>query len=445
MTKNFNISDAQAPQMPTFTKSTSALSLLAQTITPAMREPVIPLMFSTLATFVKNVKFEYPDGTYKELCGQIAVLCGDSGCGKGQISYLNKELTKKLQEQDDAFFAQLNAWATKVKSQSSNSTKPERPTVYYRCPPANITNAALIQNCLALEEAGKLSAFISLPEIEGLEQLSGGKKQVTVLLRNIYDVERGGALRATVDGVTGNPVMRLNFSVSCTPTTARKFFTKQHLIDGTFGRCVLSFVPTLSRSGAFQKVKKISENAREKINMYITRLEQTEGEFTIAPLNKLIEEISEKMAEIGDLYDDNTIWGYAKRSMVNAWKAGCIMWILNERTWTKNMGEIVEWLIYRDLWSKLQLFGDMISEAEDDSIEKSRGPKNLLDELPDTFTIAQLVALRQRLKKNKGTAENQIAKWKTRGQIQEDEIAGSFRKTEKYLRNHPSKPVNEKS
>ena len=93
--------------------------------------------------------------------------------------------------------------------------------------------------------------------------------------------------------------------------------------------------------------------------------------------------------------DDDVFWDISKRSIVSAWKAGCLLWVLNNQTWTKSMGELVEWLVYHDIWSKAQLFADLLNQDADSVSEaQRRGPKNLLDDLPNPFNEAQLEALR---------------------------------------------------
>ena len=95
-----------------------------------------------------------------------------------------------------------------------------------------------------------------------------------------------------------------------------------------------------------------------------------------------------------------------------AWKAGCLLWVLNNQTWTKSIGELVEWLVYHDLWSKAQLFADLLNQDADSVNEaQRRGPKNLLDDLPNPFNEAQLEALRISQGKTKEGTKNQLYKW----------------------------------
>ena len=78
--------------------------------------------------------------------------------------------------------------------------------------------------------------------------MCGGHRQVSQTIRNIYDKMRGGALRATADGVTGNPTLRVNLTFSSTPFSARKFY-KYELFNGVLGRVIFSYKALQVRSG----------------------------------------------------------------------------------------------------------------------------------------------------------------------------------------------------
>ena len=141
------------------------------------------------------------------------------------------------------------------------------------------------------------------------------------------------------------------------------------------------------------------------------------------------------MAELADLTDDDLLFELSHRSLVSAWKAGCILWVLNNQTWTKAMGELVEWLVYHDLWSKMQIFADMLKGGDISPSETSKsGPKNMLDSLPDTFNEAQLEALRAELGKNKEGTKAQLRQWMHRGFIEYSNQTGLYTKTEAYLK-----------
>lgn len=364
----------------------------------------------------------------------MANLVAHSGDNKGQLSTLAKAICRDFSLHDESETRKLLEWQKQKQTKGANKDKPDRPDVAFRFPPSNTTNAAFIQNAMALEAQGGLTQYFNLPEVEMADRLCGGHKQVSVLLRNVYDRDKAGALRATADGITGNPTIRACFTVSSNPTSTRQFY-KYELTNGTFGRMVFSYKPRTSRSGRIPRQGKYSDEFYQKLDVYLTRLSICKGRYIIRQLNKLIDRLAQDMCTLADLADDDLLFEISHRSLVSAWKAGCVLWVLNNQTWTKSMGEVVEWLIYHDLWSKMQLFADMLGKDADTMSEaQRRGPKNMLDSLPDTFNEAQLEALRTSLDKSKEGTKGQLAKWVFRKFIEYSAQTGLYSKTEEYLK-----------
>ena len=90
----YDISNSKAPKMPTLGKGTECIKLLLSQASKDMREPHLPMFFPVLGAHVSASKFQYPDNTWKELCGMMANLVGDSGCNKGQFSNIVEAITK---------------------------------------------------------------------------------------------------------------------------------------------------------------------------------------------------------------------------------------------------------------------------------------------------------------------------------------------------------------
>ena len=412
---------------------TKATALLTQT-SRDMHEPLVPMLFPILGAHVSGAEFQYPDLTWKEPTGMMANLVGDSGCNKGQLSNLVEAICRDFRQHDEAELRKLVEWSKQVKSKASNKEKPVRPDVAFWFPPSDTTRPAFLQNAMALETQGGRTQYLNMPEVEMADGICGGHKQVSQMLRNIYDRQRAGALRATADGVTGNPILRANLTLSATPFAARKYY-KNDLFNGTFGRMVFSYKARQSRDGRIPRQGKYTEEFYQKLDEYLVRLDITKGRFIIRPLNKLTDKLAQDMASLADLADDDVLWDVSKRALVSAWKAGCILWILNNQTWSKAMGDIVEWLVYRDIWSKMQIFADLLGKDADQTSEaQRRGPKNMLDNLPDTFNEAQLEALRTSLGKSIEGTNGQLRKWLFRKFISYSSQTGLYTKTENYLK-----------
>ncbi len=431
----YDITKKTAPKMPNLGKGTECIKILLSQASNDIREPLVPMLFPILGAHISGTEFQYPDLTWKEPCGMMANLVAESGGNKGQLSYLVEAICRDFRLHDEAELRKLVEWQKQVKTKGANKEKPARPDVAFWFPPADVTNPAFIQNAMACEMLGERTQYINMPEVEMADRMCGGHRQVSQMLRNIYDRQRAGALRATADGVTGNPILRANLTISSTPFATRKFY-KYDLHNGTFGRMVFSYKPRTSREGRIPRQGKYSEDFYKKLDEILIRLDTCKGRFIISQLNKLADRLAGDMATLADLTDDDVLWDCSKRALVSAWKAGCIMWVLNNQTWTKAMGEMVEWLVYRDLWSKMQLFADMLAgDADQVSEAQRRGPKNMLDSLPNSFNQAQLEALRTSLGKSVEGTKDQLYHWVVRGFITYSEQTGLYSKTASYLGN----------
>lgn len=428
---NYNITLSTAPTMPRLGNGTELLKLLLTQVSKDMRQPLVPMIFPVLGAHMSGAEFQYPDLTFKEPCGMMANLVAESGGNKGQLSNLVEALCRKFRTHDETELQKLIEWQKQIKSKSANKEKPVRPEVAFWFPPADVTNAAFIQNAMACENLGGRTQYLNLPEVEMADRICGGHKQISQMMRNIYDRQRSGALRATADGVTGNPLLRVNLTISSTPFASRKFY-KNDLFNGTFGRMVFSYKARTARDGRIPRQGRYDETFLNHVDEYLVRLDICKGRFIIRQLNRLVDRLAGDMATLADLADDDVLWDISKRALVSAWKCGCIMWVLNNQTWTHAMGELVEWLVYHDIWSKVQIFEDLIKEGDRGLAENKGGVKNMLDDLPDTFNEAQLEALRVSMDKPKD-AKHQLRVWVNRGFITRSNQTGLFSKTQEYL------------
>ena len=395
--------------MPRLGTGTELVKLLLTQVSKDMREPIVPMIFPVLGAHLSGVEFQYPDLSWKEPCGMMANLVAESGGNKGQLSNLVEALCRDFRSHDDEELKKLIEWQKQMKTKSANKEKPVRPEVAFWFPPADVTNAAFIQNAMACESLGGRTQYLNMPEVEMADRMCGGHKQISQMMRNIYDRQRMGALRATADGVTGNPLMRVNMTISSTPFASRKFY-KNDLFNGTFGRMVFSYKARTGRDGRIPRQGRYDDAFLKKVDEYLVRLDICKGRFVIRQLNNLIDRLAQDMATLADLVDDDVLWDMSKRALVTAWKAGCILWVLNSQQWTTAMGTLVEWLVYHDIWSKVQLFEDLLKEGDKGLSEAKGGVKNMLESLPDTFSVAQLEALRVEMGKDKDAGQ-QLRTW----------------------------------
>ena len=430
----YDISSNTAPAMPNLGRGTECIKLLLSQASAEMHEPFVPMFFPIFGAHISDTEFQYPDNSWKEPTGMMANLVAHSGDNKGQLTKLAEAICHDFSKHDEEEEKKYLAWQRQKNAKGANKDKPEEPQLARWFPPADTTKPAFLKNAIALEAQGNRTQFFNLPEVEMADQLCGSHKQVSVLLRNVYDRAKAGALRATSDGITGNPIIRACITISSNPESTRKFY-KYELTNGTFGRMVFSYKVRGERKGKIPRQGNYPDEFYEKLDEYLTRLAICKGRYIIRPLNKLIDKLAEDMATLADLTDDDLLFEISHRSLVSAWKAGCILWVLNNQTWSKAMGELVEWLVYHDLWSKMAVFGDMLAkETERLNDSQRRGPRNMLDDLPTQFNKAQLEALRESQNKPIEGASNQLRKWLHRKFIDYCTQTGIYTKTEEYLK-----------
>ena len=84
----YDITKHTAPKMPNLGRGTECIKLLISQASKDMHEPLVPMLFPSLGAHVSGAEFQYPDNTWKEVCGLMANIVADSGGNKGQLSQI---------------------------------------------------------------------------------------------------------------------------------------------------------------------------------------------------------------------------------------------------------------------------------------------------------------------------------------------------------------------
>lgn len=116
----YDITKSTAPKMPKLGKGTECVQLLLSQVSKDMHEPLVPMLFPILGAQVSGTEFQYPDLSWKELCGMMANLVADSGCNKGQLGNLVEAICRNFREHDEKELEKLVEW--------QNRLNPSRPT-----------------------------------------------------------------------------------------------------------------------------------------------------------------------------------------------------------------------------------------------------------------------------------------------------------------------------
>ena len=106
----YDITKQTAPKMPRLGKGTDCIKILLSHVSKSMHEPLVPMLFPILGAHVSGSEFQYPDLTWKELCGQMANLVAESGGNKGQLSHLIEAICRDFRLHDEVELQKLVSW-----------------------------------------------------------------------------------------------------------------------------------------------------------------------------------------------------------------------------------------------------------------------------------------------------------------------------------------------
>ena len=81
----YDITKQSAPKMPNLGKGTECIKIFLFQTSKDMHQPLVPMLFPVLGAHISGAEFQYPDLSWKELCGQMANLVAESGGIKSQF------------------------------------------------------------------------------------------------------------------------------------------------------------------------------------------------------------------------------------------------------------------------------------------------------------------------------------------------------------------------
>ena len=82
--------------------------------------------------------------------------------------------------------------------------------------------------------------------------------------------------------------------------------------------------------------------------------------------------------------------------------------------------DFIRWSLRYDLWCKMRFFGDAIAKGDSGEVQK-RGPKSLLDELPDSFSREDATIVRRKAGLDANGTKCMLQNWIKRGYLSTDD------------------------
>ena len=419
------------PEMPV--KLPKLIQLLVSKTPKVYQAAVANAVFPPLATHLCGVRFMYTDNVEHEATLMNCLMAG-TGAGKGCIDKPIERIMADIERRDKENERREAEWKKDCQKRGANKDKQLRPEgLVIQIIDPDMTKPALVTR---MDEAEGHFVYVKLNELDLFEQLKGstGKQHFQLMCLAFDSDATYGQTRVGTQSVTARPMCRFNWNACTTILKGRRFF-RNVLTDGPISRINFCTIPE-QEIGAEQPIYgQYDAEFDEALKPYIDNLVAARGLIDCPQAYKLAKKLLKECAEFAQMSQNDTWWNLSHRACVIAWLKACVLYVANGQKWEKSIDDFIRWSLNYDMYCKMIFFGNRIEAANntEDSRIGTRGPRNLLELLPDVFTLddAKRVRQQQGISNEGYSAIRMIRTWINRDYvIQNTEY--SFQKREKF-------------
>ena len=381
------------PDPPEMPKKLPKLVELLISRTPELYKPAVAhAIFPPLATHLWKTRFRYIDNVEHEARLMTLLLAG-TGAGKSSVNRPIDFIMEDIRLRDAENLKREKAWKDEMLRKGANKDKRKRPeNLIIQEIDADMTNPAFV---MRTAEAQEHFLYTSLNELDQFDALKGsGSQQFRIMCLAADPGNKYGQTRVGTMSVTERVTIRFNWNASTTIQKGQRYFSKV-LTDGPISRINFCTIPEREIGEDMPVYGTYDESYREALRPYIENLNKVTGLIECKEAFQLALKLKDENAEFARLSQDRTFENLSFRANVIAYLKACVLYVANGCKWEPEIDEFIRWSEQYDLYCKMRFFGDMIAKENFTAQRSSkRGPQNLLQILPDSFTAAQLLAIR---------------------------------------------------
>ena len=409
--------DEEYPAPPPMPKKLPKLVELLISKTPEIYQPAVACaIFPPLATHLWRTKFRYIDNVEHEATLMTCLLAG-TGAGKSCVQKPIDFIMEDIRKRDQENLKREKEWKEEMMRKGANKDKRKRPeNLIIQEIDADMTNPAFV---MRTAEAKEHFLYTSLNEIDQFDALRGiGNQQFRIMCLAFDPSNKFGQSRVGIQSVTERVCVRFNWNASTTIDKGQRYFAKV-LTDGPLSRINFCTIPEREIGEDIPIYGTYDNEFRNSLKPYIENLCMASGLVECQEAYDLAVVLKNENAEFARTSQNRIFENFSFRANVIAYLKACVLYVANGYRWEPEMDDFIRWSERYDLYCKMRFFGDMIAR-ENSAGEKSskRGPENLLQLLPDIFTMPQLDAIRMEHGLNAKGTRNVIKQWIYRGYIE---------------------------
>ncbi len=383
------------PEMP---KKLPALVKLLVSRTPDLYRPAVAhAIFPSLAAHLWRVRFRYIDNVEHEAT-LMNVLMAGTGAGKDCISEPVNRIMADIRHRDEDNLKREREWKNEVNSKGANKDKRARPEgLVIQEIDADMTNPAFV---MRTAEADGHFLYTKLNEIDQFDALRGsgrGSQQFQIMCLAFDPGNRYGQTRVGAMSVTEKVTIRFNWNAATTIQKGKRYFSRV-LTDGPISRINFCTIPEREIGAEMPVYGSYDATFNEELRPYMENLTRAVGLVDCPQAFRLALKLKEENAEFARLSQSRVYENLSFRANVIAYLKACVLYVAAGYQWDKTIEEFVRWSLKYDLWCKMEFFGAAIEEAQSMGLDVNRrtpGRRSLLALLPEEFTLADAVRVRQ--------------------------------------------------
>ena len=380
------------------------------------KSAVAHAIFPPLATHLCKTTFKYIDNVEHEATLMCCLLAG-TGAGKNCVQMPINMIMEDIRHRDRENLQREKEWKEEVTRKGANKDKRKRPeNLIIQEIDADMTNPAFV---MRTAEAQEHFLYTTLNEIDQFDALKGqGNQQFKIMCLAFDPGNSYGQTRVGTSSITERITIRFNWNASTTVQLGQRYFSKV-LTDGPISRINFCTIPEREIGAEMPVYGEYDDAFREALRPYIENLCKASGRIDCAEAFALAEKLKDENADFSRMSQNRVFENLSFRGNVIAFLKACVLYVANGCKWEPEIEEFIRWSESYDLWCKMIFFGAGIAKANEVGEKSSkRGPANLLQQLPDTFTYAQAEMVRQQNEFGKKGTAMMLRNWVNRHYIE---------------------------
>ncbi len=405
--------DLALPELPRL------LKLICRRLPEEYRPAMIIASLPILGTLATKIRFEYLDRQEQSL-SFFSCITAPAASGKSFIRKPLDLLLTPINEQDAIEREKEQAYKDKLRASKNSKNQPEDP---HACPRNNgvaISIAKLLQ-LLTYAEGKHLIGIGEEMDTLVKSERAGVWSQKSDIYRLAFDNAEYGQAYMSDASFNAHIKVYYNLLLTGTPNSMKRFF--KDLENGLATRVCFAQLPDTSFT-EIPVFAPYTEAERAEIIRWARQLDAEQGTIVCPQLSQTIANWLEAKRQQAIDADSHAMDTLRRRAGVIGFRAGMLCYLLENRKFTKTVGQFAEWVAEYVFRNQMELWGDQLEQELTGALDIFSGERgsatSLLELLPAEFSNADLIKLRARKGQSvKGSAISMVLnRWRGNGKIE---------------------------